>query len=342
MIRSRLSVKLILLSALLTGLAVSAVFLAFSFEIRSNTRRLLLEELGRNQRTLLTLQERTLTQLLWTSSLLTESPTLRAAMETYRVEHSGRQAARTELLATIQHETEKVAAGLDKDLLVVTDDRGSVLAASGRRGARPATGEDLSALPAVRRALEVDAPIDASSFGVVRFRGEYFQIGSVPIVLQGFTIGTLTLGERLAETVVEGVREIFDGDIVVATDGEVLSSTLAESVDLSDLRRLATGGSPAGDSGGTVRVGPEEYVAAALPLGAGQNGRLVSLFLLHSVTRATQRASQALLLHFFLYGVLAVVLSAIGAAAASRSVLAPFRAFVRFMQSVAETGRYAS
>src|SRR5215813_8304989 len=82
--RSSLGFKLIVLTALLTALAVSGVFLAFSFEIHSSTRRLLVEELARNQRTLLTLQERTLTQLLWTSSLLTESPTLRAAMETYR------------------------------------------------------------------------------------------------------------------------------------------------------------------------------------------------------------------------------------------------------------------
>ena len=85
----------------------------------------------------------------------------------------------------MQRETEKIATALGRDLLIVTDDRGRVLAASERHGKRPRAGADLSGLPVVRRALDPSSPTDASNFGVTRLGGDYFQVGCVPIVLRG-------------------------------------------------------------------------------------------------------------------------------------------------------------
>ena len=81
-----LSTKLILFSALLTALAVGVAFLALSLELRKQTRRLLADTLAQHQRMILHLQQESLGQLLRSSRLMTESPTLRAAIDTYRSE----------------------------------------------------------------------------------------------------------------------------------------------------------------------------------------------------------------------------------------------------------------
>src|SRR5206468_6253464 len=154
-----LSTKLILFSALLTALAVGVAFLALSLELRKHTKRLLAETLAQHQRMLLEVQRSGLEELMRASTLMSDSPTLRAAMETYRSELSPRGGARTDLLATIQTEAEKIAGGLGRDLLIVTDRDGRVLAIGGRPADCPALGEDLSARPVVRHALAPDAPV---------------------------------------------------------------------------------------------------------------------------------------------------------------------------------------
>src|SRR3989449_11572855 len=75
-------------------------------------------------------------------------------------------------------------------------------------------------------ALAQDAPVGTGNFSVLRIRGRYFQIGCVPIVLQGFIIGTLTLGDRIDQGFVEHLRRSFDREIVVTGGGAVLGSML--------------------------------------------------------------------------------------------------------------------
>src|SRR2546426_8338272 len=105
---------------------------------------------------------------------MSDSPTLRAAMETYRSELSQRAGPRADLLATIQTEAEKIAGGLGRDLLIVTDRDGRVLAIGGRPGDRPRVGEGLSTRAIVRPALQQDAPIGARKFFGLRIPGRSF------------------------------------------------------------------------------------------------------------------------------------------------------------------------
>src|SRR5712691_4449091 len=140
--KARLGVKLVVLSALLSATVIGAT--VANLEASATTKRLLAEELSRNQRSLVTLQRRNLDQLLQASSLVTEHPTLRAAMETYRVESAIAAVPRTELLTTIQREVGKIVGDVGGDLLVVTDDRGRVLAAAESHGGGPSVGVDLS------------------------------------------------------------------------------------------------------------------------------------------------------------------------------------------------------
>ena len=324
-----LSTKLILFSALLTALAVGVAFLALSLELRKQTRRLLAETLAQHQKMLLEVQRRGLEELLRASTLMSDSPTLRAAMETYRSETSPRAGPRADLLATIQTEAEKIAGGLGRDLLIVTDRDGRVLAVGGRPEDRPGVGENLSTRPIIRHALEQDAPVGTGNFSVLRIRGRYFQTGCVPIVLQGFTIGTLTLGDRIDQGFVERLRQSFDSEIVVTGGGGVLGSTLSGT---------PWPGGVAPDATPVVSIGGDEYVTAPLTLGLDEDGHPVTLHLLHSLTRALDEANRSLLGTLLGYGSLVVMIAGLCASVVARSVLRPLEGFVKFMRSAADSG----
>lgn len=334
----RLGTKLILFSTLLTLITVSSAFLALSLEIRRDTKRLLEDTLSQHQRTIVNLEKRNLGQLIWLSSLMTGSPMLRAAMETYQQETVLGSSKRADLLATIQNEVEKIAKGLGRDLLIVTDDEGKVLAASGRDSITPDIGKDLSSLTILQRALDPTAPIGDQSHAVLKIRGQYVRVGCVPIVLQGTIIGTLALGDLLDEPFIRSLRELFGGDIILAAGSRVIGSTLPDpSPAIAGLEGPPSSGNRPSSARTSVRLAGEDYLVAPLPLGSEGNDR-VTLYLLHSLTGALERPNRSLLLMLIWYASLTASLGGLGAWAVSRSILHPLEGFVAFMRSVAGTG----
>src|SRR5471032_1613105 len=81
--RAPLTVRLALLLGTLTAAVVAAAFFAVSVGTRTRTRTVLAEQLAAHQRAVLALQRQTLQQVLITSVLIGDMPTLRAAMRTY-------------------------------------------------------------------------------------------------------------------------------------------------------------------------------------------------------------------------------------------------------------------
>jgi signal transduction histidine kinase/CheY-like chemotaxis protein len=324
-----LRARLVGFSVLLTVVAVAASFLAVSFEIRRQTRRLLEDTLARHQRTAVGLQTRSLEQILRTASLMAENPTLRAAMETYRSESGSGANDRRDLLRTIDTEAGKLAAELGRDLFVVTDGDGRVLASAGRHGRDLATGEPLASRAAIGRALDETMPAPAGNFGILTVRGVPYQVGCVPILLQGYVIGTLTLGDRLDSTFASASRDTFGGEVVVAVGGRIVGSTMAGPVpELRDIHGPVA----------RIVVGHDEYVVAPLALGTDEDGRAVTLCLLESLTAALGRSYRSMVLTLTACGLFAVIGVGIAAWMISRSILRPFDAFVRFLRSVAESG----
>src|SRR5688500_16315186 len=82
---SPLGAKLAILSAAMTVIVVSVVFLGLRNRLDAEVRRVFTEELSASQRGLGKLQDQNLKLLLETSELVSTSPTLRAAMQTLRV-----------------------------------------------------------------------------------------------------------------------------------------------------------------------------------------------------------------------------------------------------------------
>jgi len=163
--RLSLGAKLIFFSTLLTAIVVCASLVILSLALKRHTRQALAHTLAEHEQTLSQLQRDSTAELLRNATLMTGSPTLRAAMVTFDSESGASAGGREELLATIQTEADKLAAGLGRDLLLVTDRAGRVLARSGPAGAAHPLGEDLSGAPLVRRVLDLDDPVGASTTG---------------------------------------------------------------------------------------------------------------------------------------------------------------------------------
>ncbi len=337
--RLDLRVRLVLFGTLLAAVVILAAFVGASLQVRANTRRLLARELSESQRVALEQNAGFRSQLLRTAGLVTNNSTLRAALETYRLEMREGAGSRPDLVATIQHEVTKIAAALGQDLLVVTDDEGRILSASERGGLSVIPGEELASQPVVDFALNQDAPVGERNFAVLRLGGIHFQVACVPIILQGYIIGTLTQGDRLEETFVTRMRDLLGGEIVVTIDDLPIVSTL-------DAREPAPGADDAMgellaiDAGGpqTVWIQGEEYVAASVPLGLDAAARPVVLHLLHPLSSRLQEANSSLFLVFLTCGLAAVALAGLLAISVSRSILRPLQEFVGFMRSVAASG----
>ena len=339
---ARLSTKLVLFTTAATALVLSTLLMTLTVGIRRDTEQLLVEELGRSETWFLRHQERNLTELLLVSSLITQNTTLRAAIDTYRLEE--KEAAggpRDDLLATIQNEVDKTVAGLRRDLLIVTDERAIVLAASERAAIQPRIGADLSALPLFAKALDPDPSIGKTNFGVVSFAGEHFLVGCLPVELQGYVIGTLTLGDRIDRVFSPEFQQTVGGEILVAVAGRILLSSLPE-VSPEDAQALVGAAADSrGEGAPPLRLGPEDYAITALSLGINEAGEPITLYLLRSLTRALTEPGKRLFKTLLSQAALAMLVAGLATWGLARAGLRPLEAFVAFMKNVEETGDYS-
>jgi len=337
-----LSTKAILLSMALITIVITAVFVTLSIEIRSETKQLLQDLLLRSERQVLSIKEDNLSQLQWVSTQVANNPTLRAAMETYRLESTLSTEGRKELLATVQNELDKIWNRLPHDLLFVTDERGMVLASDGRLDPPPQIGEDLSLIPALNHALNPLTEVGDQNFGVIQLQGQHYFTGTFPIDLQGYVIGTLTLGDRIDSSFLPNLRAFFGGEIVVTAGGHGISSTLPRSSGGdTGTEAIARLGSDALQADGTAHLGDEDYLVTSMILGYNDTGEEVTLFLLRSLTQALRQPNQKLMKTLATQAVLAVLLGALLALLATRASLRPLEKLVTFMKGVAESGDYS-
>jgi signal transduction histidine kinase/CheY-like chemotaxis protein len=302
--------------------------------VRASTRQLLADELSRNQRSLVSLQLENRRRLVLASALLAESPSLRSAIATYRMEHDGSRTVRADLTNTVKRELEQLGRDLGAGALLATDEKGLVFAGYVRGGAALPPGFDLAPLSAVRNALD---PSFTSTRGESYLSGlelgdAYYAVGVAPVILDGYTIGTLVFGQRVDSTMLAGLRSNFDGHVVASAAGHVILSTLptpdAKAV-------MAT--HPA--TGRSVTLGRDEYLAAVVPMGVTQRGTEIELTLLQPLSPTIDALSAALGRHFLLYGALAILLAGLGALVLARSLLGPLGAFIAALRAGASAER---
>jgi signal transduction histidine kinase/ActR/RegA family two-component response regulator len=332
--RSRLSVRLAILSAALTALVTCGTFAALSAQVRNSTRQLLSDELARNGRTLVSLQRDERRHLVLTAALLAESPSLRSAISTYRVEQQAGSGSRADLTATVEHELAKTVHDLGGGTLLATDARGRVFAGYASGHTPQMLGADLSAMPAVRNALDPAlAPASDEVYrGGLELGDAYYSVGVAPLILDGFTIGTIVYGEPVDSALAMSLRRSFQGDVVISAGQRIVSSTLASAGPLDAAIDAARAELP-------VRLGGEEYLIAGIPVGRTQRGTELRITLLQPLGPAVRTLTNALRRDFLLYGALAILLAALGTSMLSRSLLLPLRRFIALIRTGAEQER---
>jgi signal transduction histidine kinase/ActR/RegA family two-component response regulator len=333
---SSLGAKLALLGALLTACVVGSTFFALRITTQHNIRRVFANELQESQRSVHQAQDRDRQLLLRTAILLSSSPTLRAALDWHA--DVGNARLRAQETATIEHEASGAFAGLGDDLLLITDDSGRVLTTVGSLPG-PAAGTSLRSVPAVYAALFGQSGSPDSAFGVLDRHGvPPIEVAAVPILVHGFPVGALVLGRRIDRLVRIAPADSRLGTRAVVASDRVLASSLEQAPAGSPWHPLA----PSLSRGtSALAIAGEDYVTAIVPLGLGQEGRPVNLYLLRSLNAAVGPVESALTWQFLVAGMLAIVLVGAGGAALSRTTLLPLSRFVNFMQSGTAMDRYA-
>ncbi|MEX2178337.1 MAG: ATP-binding protein [Gemmatimonadaceae bacterium] len=324
-----LAVQLALVCALVTAAVAGTAFVILRMETAKNVGDVFVTEVAATQTALGRLQARNQRLLLSTSSFVSTNPSLRAAIGLVRTEANvAGSPQRAALLATIQAEVDRIYEELDHDLLIVTDVEGRVLAARGA-GRDLRVGDDLSGVPVVRYALEAEAATADSSFGVFRGEAGPLQVSSVAILVSGYPIGALLLGDRLDRLMPAPDAKLGTQAVVSAGDVVLASTVPAAPVG----SRWINGGSSESDSVWSLTLGDNEFVAATLPLGFTEENKPAALHLVRSLSESLAPVQRSLTTSFLLAGLLAVLLVGLVAAFLSRATLRPLSRFVEFMRA---------
>jgi putative nucleotidyltransferase with HDIG domain len=226
---------------------LTAVLVVVSLSVRDHVRRSVVEKLETGQRLLVRLEERRIDELRAQVANLAESPTLKAALDTY---HSERRSSsndyRAQLAATVGRELDKVAARLDADVVAARDLKGDSVAVAGRRAAGWQTGQSTETAAAARTFLVLPSGI--------------FRAVTVSVTLSGAGIGSVLLAQAIDDRYASELSALSGARTLVVSNDRVLASTLppaaAEGIDQDAIGAFG--------EGGLVTLAGEEYAVRPL------------------------------------------------------------------------------
>jgi putative nucleotidyltransferase with HDIG domain len=218
----RLLVKTLTVTFLTVFALLATVFALTTMRARDQLRQSVVSNLESSQRLFAALEQRR--QIEWRAQAtnLAESPTLKAAIDTYAAELRGSSVeTRRQLLATMQNELEKVAAlaGPEVDAIVLLDARRRTLASAGRLADEWPEGRQVDVATSQQNTKIFD--------GVVTSGNRAFRVATVPLVLgDGAAIGTLYAATSLDQAYVGNMKRLSRSDVAIVSDGTLLTSTL--------------------------------------------------------------------------------------------------------------------
>lgn len=257
----RLVARAMMASLLTVAVILITVFVLISVDMRRRVRESVAGNLEAAQQLFADVESRRDLELIATVSTLAESPTLKAALDTWQIERRAGSALVAEAVATVQNEANKIARRMGSDVLVVLDARGGVVASAGPRA---------SAFPAGVPMQAVDEADDDGTI-VVTAAGP-FRMTEVPLDVMGATIGTLALGAALDDAYARRLSRLARAHSAIVIDDRVWATTLPlnAAATLPNLRAIGDRSSAVIDIGGeswAVRhvnsVGPAEFFALA-------------------------------------------------------------------------------
>ena len=209
----RLVVRTSLAMFAVVTIVLTAILLVIAIQGSRIVRETVIEKLAAGQRLLSEIEKRQSRELQAQVDILAESPTLKAALDTYQSELAVSNASsRAELILTIERELAKLAARIQADVLAVTDPSGNVLATAGRyrndwpRFMAPPTAKDRESMVSLQSGL--------------------FRRVSARLALGDAEIGVLSVATAMGREYALRVSALSGAGTLVTSDGQVVATTL--------------------------------------------------------------------------------------------------------------------
>jgi putative nucleotidyltransferase with HDIG domain len=289
---------------------LSAVLLVVTLIVRDRMRTTVIEHLTIQQGMLRTLEQRRLAELQSQVRMLAESPTVKAAMDTYHSE--SRLVAgegRTQLLDTVGRELEELASRIRPDIIAVTDPAGLVVAAAGRR-----RSEWPRLLPNTGGAEFVTTP------------NGIFRVATAPLLVQQTNVGFLQLGSALDADYAAQITSLSGTGTVIASNGVLIASTLPVRFTRA-LTPPMLAGLPDAD---TVDLDGEQYAVRTLL----RHGDL-AIYTLDSIEASARAILSTTIRALSLIGLCALALAAFASMWLARSLARPIDTLSRSLTALA-------
>lgn len=218
----RLLVKTLLVTFGTAAVLLAAVFVVVRQGVQSQVRSTQAQSLDVSQSILQAMESNREHELRLQAETFAESPTLKAAVDTYTTEAAmSGDTSLNELLTTVQRELDKLVTRVDVDVVVLEDLDGRTLGAAGRLQAswRSAPGRS-----------HRDESTDVDSDQLFRAGDTLFRVVCVPLTLEdGAIVGWLDLGTALDQRYARLLDQISKRRTAIVNDGVMVATTLPVS-----------------------------------------------------------------------------------------------------------------
>jgi putative nucleotidyltransferase with HDIG domain len=272
----RLVARTLLATFLTVAVILLVTFVQLSVETRARVRSAETDKLELSARVFTALEARRQHEQLASVATLSETPTLKAALETYAAERRfGSLSAdhARQLRETVANELEKLAATTQADVLAIVGDDGQQFAVVGSHRDR----WDLT------QPLRFDAAADTFQRVIVERDGA-FRINAVKLRIGAAqldeTVGTLVVGTSLDGNYAQELSNLSNAGIVIAVDDRVVARTVTDPVARAVARHR-------GSLSGTMTLQDEEYAVGTLVTSGDTR-----IYMLSSVDAAARAATR--------------------------------------------------
>jgi putative nucleotidyltransferase with HDIG domain len=299
-------------------IVLTAILLVIAVQGSHYVRDTVTDKLAAGQRMLSALEQRQSRELQTQVAILAESPTLKAAIDTYQSELAASNASsRAELILTIERELGKLAARVQADVLAVTDPAGHVLAAAGRYRKdwpgfmTPPTAQDRESMVSLPSGL--------------------FRRVSAPLALGDAEIGVLIVATAMGREYAQRVSALSGAGTLVTSDGRVVATTLPQ--DAANAITPAIVRSLPGRS--TVSLGDAEYAVREVM----QSGS-AAVYTLDSIDGAVAPALGAALNAMIWLAIAAFSIAGLVSVWTARSLSHPIDTLSRSLSDMTQSGSF--
>jgi putative nucleotidyltransferase with HDIG domain len=301
-------------------LVLTAVLLLIAVQGSQYVSDSVTRRLEDGQRMLSELEQRQSRELQAQVKVLAESPTLKAAIDTYQSELASSNAAtRAELISTIERELAKLGARIQPDVLAVSDPSGNVLAVAGRYR------QDWPRF--------VVTPASRERETVVTLPSGLFRRVIAPLALGDAEIGVLSVATAMGGEYAQRTSDLSGAATLVTAEGHVVATTLPEDA----VKALTPAVVTALPGMTTVSLAGDKYAVRQIV----QTGS-AAVYTLDSIDGAVGPALSGALRAMIWLALAAFGMAGLVSVWTSRSLAAPIDTLSRSLAGMAQSGSFDS